>query len=384
MKDAMITNRSEIFDNFAAQALKEGLISEAKDDPRRGSDDISTIEALYGVKPNGSQDDKSIVEQAHPDMCIIAPAYDHLNSIIENVIERQNIMVGIINKGPQAKLTQHRYASAHEDLKNEVLKLGFMMDNRNEDGLRVLADSCAVKITKEALGPLPIIALIAAGLGLMAAYNHFGSIDQGVRANCEGAVRQLNDVIEDEDYASIHGVVSKMIRNISFVKGLADKIAAKSSGMPKASINQAVALTDSPEYKAMEKLLDMYSNACGMLAEKIPAYIELLKSVGVGANKEYESGWLATLKSVVQTVWTTDITDAVNYLTTLQGSLSKSSQEIQNIRLQYAKYVEVNSDSIIAALDVEGKPEKAPEAKKKEDDDDIESQVTSKKKPEMI
>lgn len=372
-----MTNRSEIFDTFAALALKQGLISEAAESPRRGSDDISDIEALYGVKPNGSQDDKSIIEQAHPDMCVIAPAYDKLNGIVENLIERHNIMVGIVQKPEQAKLTQHRYASAKEDLLQELLRVGFIMDNNDEDELRVLADTCASDMTKVAW-VTPVLGGLATAFGLIAAYNHYGAVDQGVRANCEGAIRELTDVLEDEDYAAVAGPVSRMVKNIGYVKSLADRIAAKSTTVPKATAENAAAAAESPELSVMEKMLNSYATACGLLAEQVPSYIALLETVAANPNKEYEAGWMATLKSVVQTVWTSDATDAVNYLKTLQGSLLKSAKEIAAIRKHYENYVEVNKDELIEKL--HGKVESEKGDSKPTDDtmSDIEAVVNKK------
>jgi len=153
--------KSEVLDNYFKIATEQGLIEKSAypqtktytsgfKDNRQGSDDISTVEALYGVKPNGKEDDKDIIEKAHPSTVVVSPAYDKFNGVVENVRERQNIMSNVALKNPNGNYSQKRYASATQDLVESLVRVGFVLDNNNQDKLRELADSCSEMVVKEA------------------------------------------------------------------------------------------------------------------------------------------------------------------------------------------------------------------------------------------
>lgn len=168
-------SNSEIFDNYAKLAVEKGLISSAADDnvqedkkstdnkstdspklkkfkkspsARAGSDDISTIELMYGVKPNSSIEYKNnIMEAAHPHSVIIAPSYDKLNGLVENNIERNNIMCNIALKPTNGNSTYHKYAE--QDLIQSLVKIANYMDCKDDDQLRILADACIQEFEKK-------------------------------------------------------------------------------------------------------------------------------------------------------------------------------------------------------------------------------------------
>jgi len=164
----MKQRRSEIFDEYSKIALKEGFITESEEKADNSGEKSyrETIQLLYDVKPNG-KDEKHILDQAHAESpVIIAPAYDRVNGLVENLFERQDIMVGIALKRNNGNLTQHRYAK--KELTDELIRIGFEMDNKDIDDLRILADSCSNRITKQAFGWL---AGIAAGIGIPLIYS---------------------------------------------------------------------------------------------------------------------------------------------------------------------------------------------------------------------
>lgn len=152
---------SDIFDAYAKLALERGLIKNSeeskelkryKDDeyPRAGSDTEEVIKALYGIKPDSSIKYKNnIMEAAHPEKVILTPAYDRINALIENNIERQKIMINITQKPVNGHLTQHKYAQ--QDLALALTKVANDMDNQDMDELRLLADACLDQLYKEAL-----------------------------------------------------------------------------------------------------------------------------------------------------------------------------------------------------------------------------------------
>lgn len=150
---------SDIFDAYAKLALEKGLIKSSeeskelkryKDDehPRAGSDTKEVIENLYGLKPEGIKYKNNIMEAAHPDKVILTPAYDKINALIENNIERQKIMINITQKPVNGHHTQHKYAQ--KDLALALTKIANDMDNRDMDDLRILADTCLNQLYKSA------------------------------------------------------------------------------------------------------------------------------------------------------------------------------------------------------------------------------------------
>jgi len=142
--------RSEVFDNYIKIALDKGMISEGQepDSPTRNADYADTIKTLYNIELPLNDSQKDILEQAHPTPVIIAPSYDKVNGLVENLRERQDIMAGIAMKPANGNLTMHRYATAYNDLVRELVAIGFKMDNKKKKSLRVLADSCSYRVTK--------------------------------------------------------------------------------------------------------------------------------------------------------------------------------------------------------------------------------------------
>lgn len=154
--------KSEILENYLEIADKVGLTKMAEDsaelqkykddaEARIGSDDISTIEALYGVKPDVIDEmeyKNNIMEIAHPNSVVIAPSYDKLNGLVENNIERSNIMSNIALKPNTGNHTNPKYA--HQELVMELVRVGNEMDARNKEELFKLADECLIGLHKEA------------------------------------------------------------------------------------------------------------------------------------------------------------------------------------------------------------------------------------------
>lgn len=154
--------KSEIFEQYAQIAEAQGLVKLAEDSPelkkykddveaRVGSDSIDVIEALYGVKPDaidGMEYEQNIIESAHPKSVVIAPSYDKLNGLVENEIERHNIITNIVLKPNHGNLVNPKYA--HQELVLELVRIANEMDNKNKEELFKLADECLIGIQKKA------------------------------------------------------------------------------------------------------------------------------------------------------------------------------------------------------------------------------------------
>lgn len=145
--------KNEVFNNYIKIALEKGLItSEGQEEPsNRNQDYADTIKTLYGLDIPLNDSKKDVIEQAHPDPVIIAPSYDKLQGLVENVRERQNVMVGIALKPNNGNLTMHRYAEAYKDLLHALVAIGFRMDNKRQKALRVLADTCSYRLSKKSI-----------------------------------------------------------------------------------------------------------------------------------------------------------------------------------------------------------------------------------------
>jgi len=159
---------SDIFEKYAELAIQKGLIKKAdlkeklEKNPRWDSQDVSAIELLYGVKPETPKDmeyKKNIIELAHPNAVVVAPAHDKLNGLVENLIEQQNITINKIMKPTDGQLTGRKYAS--DELIRSLVRIANDMDNRDADELRVLADTCIEQLNKKAWVQVAAIAAIA-------------------------------------------------------------------------------------------------------------------------------------------------------------------------------------------------------------------------------
>lgn len=189
----MKQRRSEVFDNFAEIAINDGLITESQESgtDRDDKEYRDTIEILYNVKAEGDSKEH-ILDQAHPESpVIIAPSYDRLNGLVENLFERQDIMAGIALRNNRGNLTQHRYAQ--QELVEELVRIGFDMDNKDEEDLRILADSCSERMVKEGFWPAAgmIGSAIALGYSLIKKYVLDEKTTQGLMNDGVNAVKAM-------------------------------------------------------------------------------------------------------------------------------------------------------------------------------------------------
>jgi hypothetical protein len=339
----MKQKRSEIFENYAKIALEKGLIDNkiiataeamTQEDKYKDSEWKKNIEQLYHVK----LDNKDILDLAHPKSVIVGPAYDKTNALFENEKERHNIMVGIVNKMPGSDNIGNKYASAHNDLLAELIKIGYSMDNKRIDDLRILADSCSERITKKAFLPL-IAGGVAAVLALIAIINHTTPSDQGVYNNCEKALVELSEL--RPKLPQIGKNIDKLIEDIKFLQSLSkqyndlDGIDASSPEKFAAAANQN---------KDKFDLVKKYKSACAYMVNEITSSIDLINNYKMQSDRSWD--WWQKLKNVSEYITGDDKEDAVLALTTLQDSLKQSVEEANHF-MELAKQQE---PSLIAAM----------------------------------
>ena len=222
-------SRSEVFDNFIKIATEKGLVSKSEAEhtekntknPRWDSYDISAIEALYGVKPDAPKEmdyEHNIAEMAHPNSVVVSPSYDKLNGLVENINERQNILLHIVYKEPEmGSPNQGKYPPspallwpntlgnipkhAHKELLLSLVRVANDMDNKERTELRVLADTCLNQLhlrggfKKEAIIPV-IIGVVAAILGVTYMQQHLADTDQGIKANYARLQSELQNFLQ--------------------------------------------------------------------------------------------------------------------------------------------------------------------------------------------
>lgn len=158
---------SDMFEAYSQLLEEKGLVKTAAEEEKEskelkkykseayarvGSDSISTIEALYGVKPECIPEmeyEFNIAEVAHPKAVVVAPSYDKINGLVENINEQHNIIRNkIMSKAPSGN--PFLLKDAEQMLTKELIRIGNDMDNFEEIGIRDLADECIEDLRKQA------------------------------------------------------------------------------------------------------------------------------------------------------------------------------------------------------------------------------------------
>lgn len=318
---------SDIFNEYAKKAIEQGLIKEASevsDETNQRFDSLSDddIRSLYDVKPNGEE--KHILDQAHPESVYVAPAYDKMNGLVENLFERQDIIAWIATKPNDGKHTQKRYVKANQDLTMALLNTAFLLDRTGDNELMKLADSCAERLTKQAIAPLVIAGLAVAALAVVGLVNNFGGmVDSGVLVNCERTIEELNDLIDENELPGKEDDIRSLITDIEYVKSQNEELL---------SFNIDVGEGESTVKAEIERgkdLLKNYTKGVQLLSKRIDYIMSTAKA-------QEESGgapdwwtrnlgdWAVSVKKLWYTWWGSDIGDALTALDTLKDSLSKS------------------------------------------------------------
>jgi len=366
-------SRSDIFDEYERIAIERGLISAAADDkdspalkrykkspwPRAGSDDISTIEALYGVKPDASvKYENNILEAAHPEPAITGPAYDRLNALIENPNEAQAILLNIIDKPTNGNLTQHRYAQ--EQLLMELIRIANDMDNRGNDTLRVLADSCIERLKKKpdlkkvAIVFIPIILGAAAILAAVGLWGHMDDPSRGVNHDITNALNKLDELKTNSWYESdVDATVQKDVNDLEMrLKALNTKLAGFGSVMD--SINATAVQSSASELKeAAASHGEVVSSSLDSVTKTIDEFVPyLIDDINKFTSRDYQerhskpswlsgvTSWLGEAAHGRYGVIPNDFILAADALGTLKTSLSDlraTASNLPQLQREYAQ-----------------------------------------------
>jgi hypothetical protein len=331
---------SEVLENYAKLAADRGLIDTSlpvkqaeETNPRYDSVTIKEIEALYGVKAPG-ESEKDILDQAHPDPVVLAPAHDKVNGLVENLKERHNIMVGIATKPTNGLLTQHVYVAAKEQLLNELIKVAFLLDRENKAELMTLADSCSERLVKTAvIPPLILAGLVAAGVGLLyTAISQNLHLSQGVVQDCEKALTEIEEAITTySKHPELKTELAGLIEKIKVLKAAGEKVAAiqmhpATESQTQNATSAYVALQEGKDLEAI-KLMTGFAAGCMDMSKLLGDYITILKMRG----QQYEdthSDWLEPLRRGYRMMIPSDMEDAAGALEALQKSCTTATSQM--------------------------------------------------------
>lgn len=276
---------SDVFDEYARIMANKGLLetvktAQTKEPSRPRGVDPEAIELLYHVKPNGEQ--PHIMEQAHPEPAVVAPAYDRFNGLVENHLERQDMMQYIALKPNDGKLTQRRYIKANQELLETVIKNAFILDRRKENDLMTLADSCAERLSQEGdpdfltkrafwpavWGAVKLIAPWALrSIGIMGLVNNFGGmVATNVNNDATRAIKKLRDAVQKVPAAKED--TWAMIDNIQHLRKLNDSLARMNIQVSEEGLAQT---------EEGRTLLAEYIERIKSFQEDVPEYLKKLK-----------------------------------------------------------------------------------------------------------
>lgn len=321
---------SKIFDEYAKIAEERGLISKEAYpmDQRMESRTLSDIEILYGIKPNG-KDEKDIVEQAHPETAVVAPAYDKMNGVVENQNQLADVMRYIALRPPNGLYQQKRFVSAQQDLVESLVRIGFLMDNKGEEDLMKLADSCAGRLEKKALPvAVPIIAGIVGALGLLAVLNRTDNSLQNVVNNTESVIRELNDLQGKMD-------VSAILNDMLFLQKLANEFENASKSVGKQSLNNVESVMQASQSHTNEfKVAKKYRAVLDIMTSRIAGYKRYIETAPIA--EEYKYDWMQKIEDVGRTLFSvpTDKEDVINALGGLEKAIVQAKKEVDYLMNQ--------------------------------------------------
>ena len=245
---------------------------------------------------------KNIVEFAHPETATVGRAYDAMNAVVENEQQRHDMMAYIALKMPNGKLTQRRYVAAKKELLDSLIRSAFTLDNQDEEGLMVLADSCAQRleerqIKKEAIAPLAVAGIAAAVLGL--GYYFFSGAPpaEDVYQNAQKVITAL-EPLSDRAYAA------PIRRDMAVAMNMAKQVYnVKTQLVPIHSVDESIsAAQQEDEKKKAEAAHQILSNYMAQLMKIKGAIKGWASAIRIMASEDTEErgSWSAKLHALTR------------------------------------------------------------------------------------
>jgi hypothetical protein len=350
----------ELFNKVAEEnkIFDEPFIALAEDESKKSSE-IDAIELLYGKKKD-IKSNEELLQDAHPEPVIVNTSYDLMNSVVEDLHQRQSIMIDIANKNPRVLQTNFRYVKASEDLMQETTKLAFLLENKKQYNLMSAADGVTEELQKVAhpavLIALKYIAYLGAAIGGTALLANSNPNSQGLQNDIKRAIEELIDVTEDHPkYTSSFGSYMKLLNRTSQVISSLEELDLEFS-------NQKAQIAALPSTEKMNAVISMYNQlASSKQDEKILALIkecnDLLFSVvettpniinvlsKINTLKDSSSTFMSFMKSVKDYVVPNDVKEAINILGVVLDSanqyfeiLKEKESSLKTLKDEIAKY----------------------------------------------
>jgi hypothetical protein len=317
-------SNNNVLENFFKIAQEKGLISE--DAPEKAkkilerthrADSLSEedIAKLYGIKvemAKGNEYKKNIMEDAHPTSYIAAPSHDKLNGLVENNIERQNIIINIVNKIPDGHLTQHKYAE--KDLILSLVRLGNDLDNRSEDKLRALADTCLMQVAqpqlqKKAFVQTAVLIAIPILLGSLYVQQHMSFINEGFDKNHNKLIAEIDDLLTASaswgvgyDYKSeFKDMVQDFKSKLVSFHDLYDKVEPLITDLERPrTAKDLIALSKAPATNSVVKAYGTLKSAASNMLPYIVAVEKNFSSESYKARQIEDKGFMSSLVDKTQ------------------------------------------------------------------------------------
>ncbi len=355
--------QSEIFAEFEKIAREKGLVADPKapekakkileNNPRWDSQTAEEIAKLYDLKidrPKDQDYEKNIAERAHKDPVIVSPSYDRLNGLVENVNERQNIILNIVNKNNNGQLTNHKWAE--QQLVLSLVRIGNDMDNRDQEELRILADSCLsqIAVKKQAAAPL-LIGAVAAVIGALWVQQHLDFVDEGFERNHQKLISELDDMLSSNaDWGvgvSYKATFIKMLQDfkskLNEFYGLYKKITPVISDLDVPDgATDLLNVATKPQSQAVIKAYQALKLASEKMVPYIEGVMKNFKNEGYKLRQIEEKGFLTELVDKLQAfhggkgLVSDDFDDVVRAI----PPYLKSITDLQNILSQAGQYEE--------------------------------------------
>jgi len=369
---------SEIFDNYVKIMTEKGFVKEAdvmtQEDKESDEDYKETIQALYGNEIKTNDSTKNIIDQAHPEKVIIAPSYDRLNGLVENINERHDIMVGIVNRKPKGMHTQHRYAK--KELLDELVRLGFQFDNEGDEDLSKMADECADKLVKQAFWPVALVwtAKVLAGIATAGWIKTkiYGHISQGVKPDTEKAITSLQELRQSVSSAN-YGLIDKWTTALQMLYQNTEKAERIAGSTEQQDVGMDVNL-DQNKLAATKEDIDFLSKFKQMatyVASKIGATgisdSGLLAEInGMEEGGEAENEWWQMAEGAWESVFGGAKSNAINSLAALRNSLQAFVQKLAEASTEGKAMAAQKQEDVYAKLQEQLGGEETPESVKEE------------------
>lgn len=341
---------SKIWDEFEKTAIEQGLVSvddiEKTADyasARIGTDTEEKIRMLYGL---GDSDKEDLIEKAHPETAVVAPTYDGMNAVLENINQRSDMMKYLALKHPDGVLTGRRYVhydqgnytlpkeeeesynfkEASDNLLHALVRTGFAADNNGDEEIAKLADSCANRLVKVsapwALLFKTVVRVAPVLLGYTAFVNHF-PVSKGLENDLNTAIVQLEEG-RQHAYPQVQDTVSSILEVLKGFKQIHDTYI----GIGKIDINLAnpqpeelVTVSQDEESLKKMRIARAYIKSIEDLIRYLPGAIEQLESAKTrGADW---GNWLAGIMKAYRFIVPSEVEDMPIYLNKLLETLKE-------------------------------------------------------------